>query len=83
MTRWLDLQDGSAPEEKETIARLQAAEAALERIEGLEDEEWVYADTVERMRSLYAYRQRRFATRRNGDEGAVRDVDGSDYEARF
>lgn len=37
------------------------------------------------MRSLYDYRRRRFATRRNGDEGAVRDVDGSgeeDYEAR-
>ena len=37
------------------------------------------------MRSLYDYRRRRFVTRRNGDEGAVRDVDGSgeeDYEAR-
>jgi hypothetical protein len=36
------------------------------------------------MRSLYDYR-RRFATRRNGGEEAVRDVDGSgeeDYEAR-
>ena len=85
MIRWLDLQDDSAPEAKETTARLQAAEAALERIEGLEDEEWVYADTVERMRSLYDYRRLRFATRRSGDEGTVRDVDGSgeeDYEAR-
>jgi NhaP-type Na+/H+ or K+/H+ antiporter len=39
LIRWPDLQDDSAPEEEETIARLQAAEAALERIEGLEDEE--------------------------------------------
>ena len=85
MTRWVDLQDDRASKAKETTARLQAAEAALERIEGLEDEEWVYADTVERMRSLYDYRRLRFATRRSGDEGAVRDVDGSgeeDYEAR-
>jgi CPA1 family monovalent cation:H+ antiporter len=85
LTRWVDLQDDRASKAKETTARLQAAEAALERIEGLEDEEWVYADTVERMRSLYDYCRRRFAIRRGGDEGTVRDVDGSgeeDYEAR-
>ncbi|MDQ3921442.1 MAG: hypothetical protein M3248_03700 [Actinomycetota bacterium] len=85
MTRWVDLQDDRASKAKETTARLQAAEAALERIEGLEDEEWVYADTVERMRSLYDYCRRRFAIRRGGDEGTVRDVDSSgeeDYEAR-
>jgi hypothetical protein len=37
------------------------------------------------MRDLYDYRRRRFASRQNGDDGAVGDVDGSgedDYEAR-
>ena len=85
LIRWLDLQDDSAPEEEETIARLQAAEAALERIEELEDEEWVYEDTAQRMRDLYDYRRRRFTARQSGDDGAVGDVDGSgeeDYEAR-
>ncbi len=39
------------------------AKAALERLDELEDEEWTRDDTIERMRALYEYRQRRFAAR--------------------
>jgi CPA1 family monovalent cation:H+ antiporter len=36
------------------------AEAAIERVEALEDEDWVRADTAERARGLYEFRRRRF-----------------------
>ena len=50
------------------------AEAALERIDEVSGEDWVYDDTVERVRGLYNYRQRRFAALDGGD--------GSEFEER-
>ena len=48
------------------------AKAALERVDELEGEEWTRDDTIERVRNLYRFRQRRFAIR----AGKIEDGDG-------
>lgn len=50
-------------EEEEVRARLYATKAALAQIDDLADEEWTRDDTVDRLRRVYQYRQRRFAAR--------------------
>jgi Na+/H+ antiporter len=60
--------DGREEEEEELQARLRAASAALERLEELAGEDWTRDDTVDRVRRLYEYRQRRFSARRDGDD---------------
>jgi CPA1 family monovalent cation:H+ antiporter len=58
-------------EGEELQARLEAARAALERLEALAGESWVPDETVERVRGLYQFRERRFAARagQSGDDG--------------
>jgi monovalent cation/hydrogen antiporter len=67
--------DNSDALEQEARARLQAAEAALERIDDLEREDWTRDETLERMRGLYRYRRNRFAARFDDDvdDGAIED----------
>jgi CPA1 family monovalent cation:H+ antiporter len=77
LIRWLDIQDDGSSEKEEIKARLLAAEAALQRIDELADEGWVKEDTVERMRGMYGYRRRRFATR----HASVNDKRVSDFAA--
>ena len=48
------------------------ARAALERVDELDGEEWTRDGTVERVRALYHFRQRRFKVR----AGKVEDTDG-------
>ena len=60
---------------EELRARLTASKAALDQLDLLRNEEWTRDDTVDRMRALYEYRNRRFAAR----AGKVED-DG--YEDR-
>ena len=48
-------------------ARLSTAEAALQRLDQLDREDWTRSDTIERLRGLYEFRRGRFAAR-NGDE---------------
>lgn len=77
LIRWLDIHDDEASEKEEIKARLLAAEAALERIDELEEEGWVREDTAERMRGLYGYRRRRFVARHNGAPGdGEEDLEG-------
>ncbi len=64
--------DGSEEEAEEHAARIAAAEAALEALDGFAEEEWTRPETVERMRRMYAFRRRRFATLR----GDLDDEDG-------
>ena len=64
--------DGAEEDAEEHAARIAAAEAALAALDGLATEEWTREDTVERMRRLYSYRRRRFATLR----GDLEDEDG-------
>jgi len=81
LVRRLGLEDDGEEEHEENEGRLRAAEAALERIEELEGEEWVRDDTAERMRELYEYRRRRFAARSTGQsENGNGEEDG--YEER-
>ncbi len=65
-------------EEREEIeARLAAADAAVQRLDELEGEDWVNDDTAERMRGLYAFRRRRFEARLDdGDDGDDRGALG-------
>lgn len=78
LIRLLGLEDDGQEEHEETEARLRVAEAVLEKLEELEDQEWVPEDTAERLRDLYEYRQHRFAARHegqfeNGEEGSYEE----------
>ena len=70
----IEADDGDALEQ-ESRARLQTAQAALDRLDDLEQEDWTRDDTVERMRGLYRYRRERFAARFDDDvdDGAIED----------
>ena len=61
--------------EQEARARLQAAEAALERIDGLEREDWTLGESIDRLRGIYRYRRKRFAARFDDevDDGAIEE----------
>jgi monovalent cation/hydrogen antiporter len=58
----LEADDGGA-EQEEALARVRAAEAALERLDELVSESWVLDDTAERLRGLYRFRIDRFSAR--------------------
>jgi monovalent cation/hydrogen antiporter len=66
------IEDGTEEEHEELKARLTIAKAALARVDELEGEEWTRDGTIERVRNLYRYRKRRFATR----AGMIEDSDG-------
>ena len=70
----LGICDDGSEEREELHARRAMAEAALARIEEVAGEDWVYDDTVERVRGMYNYRQRRFAALDGGD--------GTEFEQR-
>jgi monovalent cation/hydrogen antiporter len=67
LIRRLGIEDDDGEEREELAARVAAAEAALERLEELEQEDWTNDDTVERARGMHRYRIRRFQARRDGD----------------
>ena len=69
--------DGAEEEAEEHAARIAAAEAAVEELDRLADEEWVREDTVARMRGMYGFRRRRFATLRGDQEDEDGIVDRS------
>jgi Na+/H+ antiporter len=72
----LGIRDDGVDEREEVAARIRLAEAALDRIDELGEEDWTLADTLDRVRGMYDYRRRRFSAR--GDE----DGDGEGYEER-
>jgi monovalent cation/hydrogen antiporter len=73
LIRALGLEDDHIGEKEETHGRIRVAEAALERLEELIDEDWVREDTAERVRGLYNYRRNRFASRFDGDPDGVEE----------
>jgi monovalent cation/hydrogen antiporter len=66
------VEDGAEEEAEEAKARWIAARAALDRLDELAVEEWTLDDTVERLRGLYEFRQRRVKVR----AGKIEDEDG-------
>jgi len=69
LIRRLDVtDDGSEEAAEEHQARIAAAEAGIEALDRLAEEDWVRPATVERMRGLLNFRRRRFATLRGDDE---------------
>ena len=78
--RTLRLKDDGAEEREDAKARIRAAEAALERLEELIDEDWVREDTAERVRGSYRFRTTRFQARLDdGDDGSVEER-SQDYQ---
>jgi Na+/H+ antiporter len=72
--RALGLEDDGVAEREAVKARIHAADAALNRIDELIDEEWVREDTADRLRRLYQFRRNRFAERYMGDgDGAIEE----------
>jgi NhaP-type Na+/H+ or K+/H+ antiporter len=73
LIRALGLEDDRIGDKEETHGRIKIAEAALERLDELVDEDWVREDTAERIRGLYSYRRDRFASRFDGDPHGVEE----------
>jgi CPA1 family monovalent cation:H+ antiporter len=71
--RFLDLEDdGEDVLREEAQARIDAAGAALVRLDELVDEDWVREDTAERIRGSYGFRRDRFSARLGGgDDGSI------------
>ena len=70
----LSIEPDHRDEKEEAKARIQAAEAAIARLEELVDEAWVRDDTAERLRGLYGFRRERFASRFDTDsDGAIEE----------
>jgi monovalent cation/hydrogen antiporter len=68
----LQLEDDGLEQKEDTKARIYAAEAALERLEELLDEDWVQPETADRLRALYTFRRERFQARHSGeDDGPI------------
>ena len=64
LIRRLDVvEDGSEEEHEELRARYGASRAALRRLDELELEDWTLNDSVERVRGVFRFRQRRVKTR--------------------
>jgi len=70
--RLLGVEDDGLAAREEAKARLLAAEAALARLEELQDEDWVREDTAQRLRGAYNFRRNRFRARFDeADDGAL------------
>jgi CPA1 family monovalent cation:H+ antiporter len=78
--RLLGLEDDGLAEKEETKARIYAADAALSRLEELAGEDWVRAETAERMRGLYGFRRQRFAARFDADDDGAVEQQSQDYQ---
>ena len=68
LIKHLHLEDDGLEQKEDTKARVHAADAALERLEELLDEDWVRPETADRLRGLYTFRRTRFQARYDGDD---------------
>jgi monovalent cation/hydrogen antiporter len=67
-------EDTEELQREESLARIRASEAALERLEELVEEDWVRPETAERIRGLYNFRADRFRARLDGaDDGGIEE----------
>jgi Na+/H+ antiporter len=79
LIRRLGVHDEGEEEREELLARRRATDAALARLDELGSQEWTRDDTVDRMRQLYGYRQRRFAARGVDGEGGEEEFETRAY----
>src|SRR6202166_1488537 len=79
LIRWLKIVDDHVPEKEERMARLQANEAALARIEEMGSSSQARPDNVERLRSEYADRIRQLSKDTSHEEN-VRHLFSRDFE---
>jgi CPA1 family monovalent cation:H+ antiporter len=76
LIRRLGVRDDGEDEEAEDVrARIVASDAAIARLDELENAEWTRPDTVDRLRRSYGFRRSRFAARTG-------EVEDRDYEQR-
>ena len=80
LIRVLDLDDGGIGEKEEAKARIRAAEAALERLDELLEEDWVREDTADRARRQYLFRQERFRSRFDPQADGAAEARSQDYQ---
>jgi Na+/H+ antiporter len=80
LIRALRLEVDANEEKEEAKARIHAAEAALARLEELLDEDWVRADTAERVRGQYGFRRDRFRSRLDRDSDDSLEERSLDYQ---
>jgi Na+/H+ antiporter len=80
--RRLGVPDDGADGYWESKARYLAAQAAVDRVEELRAEDWVREGTADRVRQLYDYRRRRFASRfaEDGTESEEFEARAVDYQ---
>jgi Na+/H+ antiporter len=72
LMRVVSVTDDGGAEREEAKARIEAAEAALGRLEELVEEGQVHPQTAERLRGSLGFRRDRFAARlRDGDDGGI------------
>jgi monovalent cation/hydrogen antiporter len=80
LIRVLGVEDDGSGDREDAKARIRGAQAALARLEELEQEDWVRADTAERLRGQYRFRENRFRARYEGvDSGGVEER-SADYQ---
>jgi monovalent cation/hydrogen antiporter len=80
LVRVLAFEDEGLTAREEAKARIHAADAALERLEELVDEDWVRDDTAERLRGLYNFRRDRFRSRFDPDDDGAVETRSADYQ---
>jgi monovalent cation/hydrogen antiporter len=66
LIRVLGIEDDGEDQYEEQKARMLSAQAALERVEEIAQEDWAYEDSIERARRYYNWRSERFRARFDG-----------------
>jgi CPA1 family monovalent cation:H+ antiporter len=75
----LGIEDDGLDADEELRARIETAFAALDRLDEMEDADWVLPDTRRRVRGIFEHRSRRFSSRIDGQRA---EDDETDYEGR-
>ena len=79
LIRALRIEDDGLDADEELRARIETAFAALDRLDQVEDMDWMHPDTARRVRGIYDHRRRRFSSRIDGanpDEDDETDGEG-------
>ena len=80
LIKLFDLEDDGLAEKEEAKARIKAAEAALARLDELEQEGWAYPATIERARGMYGFRVNRFSSRFDPDTDGAAEEQSQQYQ---